>query len=663
LKFTIFRRKKKLEFTFDDIRSVNVRLSAKVPDGYEEVERYWLIPPFAAAQILSDGENYFYALLEPELTEDDVQTLKDLKERVIERLPLHMSDDERKSFFDAFKEVVEHMGLGDVETVAKFWYHLENDCFYAGRITPLLKDPAIEDISASGYDKPVYVHHAVYESMPTNVVFSSEELDSFVLSVAQKKGIELSIANPIADTVLYDGSRINLTFRDEVTDHGSTFSVRKVRKTPITPVDLVRWNTFSPEEVALLWLCLESNSSMLFVGGTAAGKTTAMNAVALFIPINSKIVSIEDTREIQLPHKNWIPGVSTNRIDMFELLKASLRQRPEYIIVGEVRGKEAEIMFQAMSLGHTCISTVHGSSAESVVDRLMSPPYSIPEAMVASLDLIVVLGKYHTENRAIRRCSGIWIVINSGNGVELAQVYKWDARNDSHRPREVTRVLHMLAERMGHSVEYVREELKKRARLVRKMVEEGCNYEMFLERVHGRVEVREVDEWLEARSSSESVGLTSSCEEEVIGDEGGGGALPEDIEEAIAELAVEGIGDEQSEREETQRGERKAIGDTCEVTHISTDIHSERAPDIAVALNSGEGCERGEGGGEAQEREVIEVLAGNDEVQKEHLKEESDYEEDVDIESLLKEIESELAQADDGTGKEKKDAGAGDERN
>lgn len=292
MKFPLpFRRKKEVpDFTMEDLRGVNVKLSADIPEGYREVEHYWLEMPFAAAQILTDGKGYFYALLEPDLTNKEVEFLQDLKERVLERVPLHASEDDRETLFEAFKEVIltelptkrEHKRKREhepeqelkleLETIAKMWYYLERDCIYAGRITPLLKDRFIEDISCSGYNKPVFVYHSLYESIPTNIVMSNEELDDFVLAVAQRRGIEISMANPIADTTLYDGSRVQLTFRSEVTDHGSTFTVRKVKKTPVTPVDLVRWNSFSAEELALLWLCLESNGSMLFVGGTAAGK-------------------------------------------------------------------------------------------------------------------------------------------------------------------------------------------------------------------------------------------------------------------------------------------------------------------------------------------------------------------------------------------------------
>lgn len=477
-----FRRRKSPDFTLNDLRGIQVKLSGSYPEGFKDVEEYWLEVPFAKVKILTNGSEYFYALLEPELSEDEKNALKDLKERVLERVQLYVSDDDRAALFKAFKDVIySEFKEVSLDTVAKLWYFLERDCFYAGPVTPLLKDMHIEDISCSGYDKPIFVYHNLYESIPTNVVMNEEELDNFVLAVAQRRGVEISVANPIADTTLYDGSRINLTFRKEVTDHGSTFTIRKVKNVPITPVDLIRWNAFSAEEMAFLWLCLESNGSMLFVGGTAAGKTTAMNATALFIPIHSKVVTIEDTREVMLPHKNWIPSVATDRIDMFALLRAALRQRPEYIIVGEVRGEEVEIMFQAMTLGHTCLSTVHGSSAEGVLDRLMSPPYSVPEALVQNLDLVVVVGRYKIGDRIVRRCSGIWMVKEN---VEVVPIFQWDGTKDVHRKKDTLSMLYALSVRTGRAVHDLERELEWRTKLLRNLAERGVDYKGFLDEIH-----------------------------------------------------------------------------------------------------------------------------------------------------------------------------------
>ena len=463
-----FKKKKAPDFSLKDLNKTQ-QLEGKLPEGFEEVEKYWLEKPFSAALIaVHESKGYYYCILEPSLSDEELALLNQLKKEILEIVPKYVSNDDRTTLFNAFKHVVKEK-LIPLETASKLWYYIERDALKAGKITPLLYDPYIEDISCSGYGKPVYVYHSRYESIPTSIVMHEEELDDFVLSVAQKRGIELSVANPMADTTLYDGSRIQITFRSEITDHGSTFTVRKIRKEPITPIALIDWNTFSAEEMAFIWLSLESNSSILFAGGTAGGKTTAMNAAALFIPPNAKIVSIEDTREILLPHKNWIPSIA-GRADMFTLLKAALRQRPDYIIVGEVRGKEVVVMFQAMSLGHTALSTIHGGSARAVIDRITSPPLSVPESMLHNLDLVVFVGRYQRDKKIIRRCAGIWEL---NEKIELNPVFEWDAERDIHVKKNPKAILEKIAWRRGWSKREVEKEIERRTELLQYLTENG----------------------------------------------------------------------------------------------------------------------------------------------------------------------------------------------
>ena len=463
---------------------LRVELPDEVPEGWRLVEKYWITPNIEGVRILTDGSQYLYELVCPTIDQRYKETYNRLRELVLEQVPNHLGDDDIKVLYNAFWDAIRRIETKKfripIEDKAILWYHIKRDSLYAGKITPLLKDPLLEDISCSGYGKPVYVYHRSYESIPTNISFNEEELDTFVLSVAQKSGVELSIANPIADTILYEGSRVNLTFRSEVTHHGSTFTIRKIRKVPITPIQLIKWGTFSPEEFGLLWLCIESNSSMLFVGGTAAGKTTAMNATALFIPIHSKIVSIEDTREIILPHENWIPSVARGNITMFDLLKAALRQRPEYIIVGEVRGKEAEIMFQAMGLGHTCLSTVHGNTAEGVLDRLMGPPYNIPPSMIQNLDIVVIISRLKLGDKIVRRCRGLWLVDVESNEVKTTPLFRWTAEKDVHLIENLKPLFKRLGERLGRSIEELQRDWERRVEIVRKLVEKDVPYEQFL---------------------------------------------------------------------------------------------------------------------------------------------------------------------------------------
>ncbi len=224
----------------------------------------------------------------------------------------------------------------------------------------------------------MFVYHTDYEQIISNVVHGKLELDDFVVKLAQRSGKGISKRQPQVDATLPDGSRAQLTLGREVSDHGTNYTIRQFKDVPFTPIDLVNWNTFSLEEMAFLWLCIENNKSLIFAGGTASGKTTSMNAVSMFIPPRSKVLSIEDTRELALPQRNWVASVTRpsfgeddkGDVDEFDLLEAALRQRPDYIVMGEIRGEEGRTLFQVMSTGHTTYTTFHADSVGEVSSAL-----------------------------------------------------------------------------------------------------------------------------------------------------------------------------------------------------------------------------------------------------------------------------------------------------
>ncbi|MFW5977998.1 MAG: type II/IV secretion system ATPase subunit, partial [Halohasta sp.] len=232
--------------------------------------------------------------------------------------------------------------------VEKLLYYLQRDFLGYERIDPIKHDINVEDISCDGYNSPVFVYHSGYEQIITNIVHGTDELDDFVVKLAQRSGKGVSKRSPQVDATLPDGSRAQLTLGKEVSDHGTNYTIRQFKEVPFTPVDLINWKTFSLDQMAFLWLAIENDKSLIFAGGTASGKTTSLNAVSLFIPSNTKIVSIEDTREVELPQRNWIASVTRpsftesdkGDIDEFDLLEAALRQRPDYIVMGEIRGEE-----------------------------------------------------------------------------------------------------------------------------------------------------------------------------------------------------------------------------------------------------------------------------------------------------------------------------------
>jgi flagellar protein FlaI len=309
-----------------------------------------------------------------------------------------------------------------------------------------MRDPNIEDISCDGSRLPIFLFHRKYGSLKSNIQFPDEVvLSAFVTQLAQKCGKHISIAEPMLDATMPDGSRIQMTLSKAVTTKGSTFTIRRFRSDPITATDLIVYKTMSPEMVAYMWLAVENGVNALIAGGTAAGKTSTLNALCLFIPRESKIVSIEETREINLPHPNWIPGVVRSgfgdvvgnkvigEIDLYDLMKAALRQRPEYILVGEIRGKEAYVLFQAMATGHTTYSTVHADSAQSLIHRLEGKPIEIPRIMLQTLDIVCIQVISRVKNKRARRCKQIIEIIDidpTTKEILTNEVFRWDPIED-----------------------------------------------------------------------------------------------------------------------------------------------------------------------------------------------------------------------------------------
>jgi flagellar protein FlaI len=321
----------------------------------------------------------------------------------------------------------------------------------------------------------LYIWHREFESIPSNISYTKDkELNNFARKMAYMCGKHASLANPIVDASLPDGSRINLTLGHEITKRGSTFTIRRFRSDPITVVDLIKFQTMSTDIGAYLWYVAEKNSTMLVAGGTASGKTTALNAFASFIRPGMKIVSIEDTQELNLPHENWIPAVSRQNftdgqigeINQFDLLRAALRQRPDVIIVGETRGKEAYTLFQAMATGHGGFSSIHADSIEATLTRLGSSPMDIPKPLIANtLDLITLQLKLRVKDKSVRRIiqiSEIAGIDEKTGDIKTHEIFKWDPNTDTHSYSGNSIVLDKIKERYGESDEEINYELSKR---------------------------------------------------------------------------------------------------------------------------------------------------------------------------------------------------------
>ncbi|RLF43740.1 MAG: hypothetical protein DRN09_04310, partial [Thermoplasmata archaeon] len=373
-------------------------------------------------------KEYRYVVREPKLSGEEIKLKNDLTElfKLLADVPVFDADEEKRrdALIESLEQIIRDnkIKVSD-ESKDRIFYYLVRDFVGYGRIDILMKDEDIEDISCDGSAVPVFVYHRKYQSIESNVKFKdSKELDSFVVRLAQICGKQISIYAPIVDGKLPDGSRLQATLSKTVTNE-STFTIRRFREDPLTPIDLIENNTMSVEMAAYFWLAIENGASILFCGGTASGKTSTLNALSLFIPFSHKIVSIEDTREVNLPHKNWIAGTTREGfssaesektgkdIDMFDLIRAGLRQRPRVIIVGEVRGREAYSLFQAMATGHTSYATVHASSIHALIQRLENPPISLPRALLTSLDIIVFINAIPMGKKMVRRITSVTEII------------------------------------------------------------------------------------------------------------------------------------------------------------------------------------------------------------------------------------------------------------
>lgn len=323
----------------------------------------------------------------------------------------------------------------------KIMYYLKRDFVGYEKIDPIKNDVNVEDISCDGYNSPVFVYHTKHEQIITNIYHGETELDDFVTKMAQRSGKGISKRRPQVDATLPDGSRAQLTLGREVSAHGTNYTIRQFKDIPFTPVDLINWKTFSLDEMAFLWLSIENNRSLIFAGGTASGKTTSLNAVSLFIPSNSKIVSIEDTREVELPQRNWIASVTrpsftgneSDTIDEFKLLESALRQRPDYIIMGEIRGEEGRTAFQVMSTGHTTYTTFHADSVSEVIKRFTTDPINVSKTLFTALDLVSIQTSTRVDGEKVRR-NKVLTEINEYDSenaeINVRDVFKWQASRD-----------------------------------------------------------------------------------------------------------------------------------------------------------------------------------------------------------------------------------------
>mgnify|MGYP000114836614 FL=1 len=379
----------------------------------------------------------------------------------------------------------EEGGLSD-EQKEVLLYYIERDIIGLGKIEPLMNDPNIEDISCDGVNIPIYVYHRDTRigSVKTNVIFEDEEeLNTFVIKLAQKCRKTINIAEPLLDAALPDGSRVQATLGTDIARKGSNFTIRKFTEEPLTPIHMLKYGTLDSTQLAYLWLAVENGQSILISGGTATGKTSLLNALSLFIKPSLKVVSIEDTPELRLPHPHWIPEVARTplsekerhgEVTLFDLLKSSLRQRPDYIVMGEVRGKEAFVLFQQMATGHPSLATIHAASISQLIDRLTTPPISLPPTLLENINIIVFLVMSRIGEKYVRRANTIIEIVGIEKDRPVTKdVFKWDARRDRFAIVGKSTVLRNIALKLGMDEKKIKQELIRRKLVLEWMLIEG----------------------------------------------------------------------------------------------------------------------------------------------------------------------------------------------
>lgn len=370
-------------------------------------------------------------------------TPKDLKDRIIQFLTSDIGAS-AKPQADGLPELSDGRVILSQQEYKALEYLMIRDKIEMGTLKPFLSDRYIEDITCGGVG-PIFIEHKIFKGLKSVVGFrDSTELDKFVIKLAERIKRPLTYRNPIVDATLPDGSRINIVYGTEISKHGSNFTIRKVSEVPMSIMQVIESGTCNYMMAAYLWICLEYGMSMFVSGETASGKTTSLNALTTFLPPENKIVTIEDTPELTVPHRNWTREVAKakgkgegegSEVTMFDLLKAALRQRPNQILVGEIRGVEGSVAFSAMQTGHPVMSTFHAASVEKLIQRLCGDPINIPKTYVDNLNLVIIQSAVKLPGGGtVRRMLSINELVGydpETEGFSFMAAFVWDPATDT----------------------------------------------------------------------------------------------------------------------------------------------------------------------------------------------------------------------------------------
>jgi len=407
------------------------------------------------------GETTKYYTIEPEMDDDELEVFGRVKDKLLERSVSKPAPEESADYEERIEEllseivhiegddrgplgsVAKRLDVAGIEvsqtTYDKIQYRLVRDIVGLGPLEPIMRDPENEDIHVIGPSQ-VDVDHGTFGLLETSVEFdSTEQFDNWLRNMGERIGDPVSDAHPIVDSTLPDGSRINIIYSDDVSLKGSSLTIRQGDDVPLSIFQITKWGTLSPELAAYLWIALENERTIFVVGETASGKTTTLNAILSFIPQDSKIYTAEDTAEVLPPHDTWQQLLtregrgSDSEVDMFDLVAAALRSRPDYIIVGEVRGEEGRMAFQAAQTGHPVMLTFHASDIVSMIQRFTGDPINVPETFMDNCDIALFQNRVRRGNDILRRVTSVQEIEGYSKemgGVVTREAFYWDPVQD-----------------------------------------------------------------------------------------------------------------------------------------------------------------------------------------------------------------------------------------